>query len=131
MFMMAAVLMAVVAMAWTGCKNEPTDPNQAKIAEVKKAAMGSWEGVTEPVYGAGEEVVVTFTEDKVSAAFAEETVSANIKNWKCVDGQDVWIDMDDDMRTSMYVKVEGDKMWLTGNSSFFTENFPRELTKKK
>jgi len=128
-FMYAAMLMAVAALTFAGCKkNEPKDPNEAKIAEVKKAAMGSWEGHLVTILGEeGELVTVTFTENKITTT---GNLTVNITAWKCVDGAEVWVEMDDDMASAMYVRVEGNKMYLAGNSSFVLANFPRELTKK-
>jgi hypothetical protein len=127
-FMFAAMLMAVAALTFTGCNNQPKDPNEAKIAEVKKAAMGSWEGHLVTILGGeGDLVTVTFTENKITTT---GNLTVNITAWKCVDGAEVWVEMDDDMASAMYVRVEGNKMYLAGNSSFVLANFPRELTKK-
>jgi len=127
-FMFAAMLMAVAALTFTGCKNTPSDPNEAKIAQVKKAAQGSWEGrLISLLDEEGELVTVTFTETKVSTT---GNATANITAWKCVDGAEVWVEMDDELKSAMYVRVEGNKMYLAGNSSFVLANFPSELTKK-
>ena len=126
-FMFAAMLMAVAALTFTGCKNTPTDPDQAKIDQVKKAAMGSWVGEIKPLLGGeGETVTVTFTETKITTT---GNLTVNILAWKCVD-HEVCVELDDDMASSMYVRVEGNKMYLAGNSTFVLANFPSELTKK-
>ena len=127
-FMFAAMLMAVAALTFTGCKNNPSDPNQEAIDKVKKAAQGSWEGRLISILGEeGELVTVTFTETKVSTT---GNATANITAWKCVDGHEVWAELDDEFKSALFVKVEGNKMFLGGNSSFIIYNFPPELTKK-
>ena len=70
-FMFAAVLMAVAAVMFTSCKqNPPTDPNQARIAEIKAAAMGTWQGYTYSLIGGeGDLATITFTETKITAVF--------------------------------------------------------------
>ena len=126
-FMFAAMLMAVAALTFTGCKNTPTDPDQAKIDQVKKAAMGSWVGEIKPLLGGeGETVTVTFTETKITTT---ANLTVGITKWKILD-HEVWVDLDDEMASGMYVRVEGNKMYLAGNSTFVLMNFPSELTKK-
>ena len=126
-FMFAAMLMAVAALTFTGCKNTPTDPDQAKIDQVKKAAMGSWVGEIKPLLGGeGETVTVTFTENKITTT---GNLTVNITAWKCQDG-DVWVVLDDEMQSAMSITIEGNKMRLAGNSTFIWMNFPSELTKK-
>jgi hypothetical protein len=126
-FMFAAMLMAVAALTFTGCKNTPTDPDQAKIDQVKKAAMGSWVGEIKPLLGGeGETVTVTFTETKITTT---ANLTVGITKWKIQD-HEVWVDLDDEMASGMYVRVEGNKMYLAGNSTFVLMNFPSELTKK-
>ena len=126
-FMFAAMLMAVAALTFTGCKNTPTDPDQAKIDQVKKAAMGSWVGEIKPLLGGeGETVTVTFTETKITTT---ANLTVGITKWKLQD-HEVWVDLDDEMASGMYVRVEGNKMYLAGNSTFVLANFPSELTKK-
>ena len=126
-FMFAAMLMAVAALTFTGCKNTPTDPDQAKIDQVKKAAMGSWVGEIKPLLGGeGETVTVTFTETKITTT---ANLTVGITKWKIQD-HEVWVDLDDEMASGMYVRVEGNKMYLAGNSTFVLANFPSELTKK-
>ena len=127
--MFAAMLMAVAALTFMGCKqNTPSDSNEAQIAKVKKAAMGSWVGEIKPLLGGeGETVTVTFTETKITTT---GNLTVNILAWNCVNGADVWVEMDDDMASVMYVRVEGNKMYLAGNSTFVLANFPSELTKK-
>ena len=126
-FMFAAMLMAVAALTFTGCKNTPTDPDQAKIDQVKKAAMGSWVGEIKPLLGGeGETVTVTFTETKITTT---ANLTVGITKWKIQD-HEVWVELDDEMASGMYVRVEGNKMYLAGNSTFVLANFPSELTKK-
>lgn len=126
-FMFAAMLMAVAALTFTGCKNTPTDPDQAKIDQVKKAAMGSWVGEIKPLLGGeGETVTVTFTETKITTT---ANLTVGITKWTCKD-HEVWVDLDDEMASGMYVRVEGNKMYLAGNSTFVLMNFPSELTRK-
>jgi hypothetical protein len=126
-FMFAAMLMAVAALTFTGCKNTPTDPDQAKIDQVKKAAMGSWVGEIKPLLGGeGETVTVTFTETKITTT---ANLTVGITKWKIQD-HEVWVDLDDEMASGMYVRVEGNKMYLAGNSTFVLMNFPSELTRK-
>jgi len=126
--MFAAMLMAVAALTFTGCNQNNADPNEARIAVVKKAAQGSWEGRI--IYLGGEEgdlITVTFTETKVTTS---DNINRNITAWKCVNGQDVWVELDDEDKSALFVMVEGNKMYLSGNSTFILLNFPKELTKK-
>ena len=127
LFMFAALLMAFAAFAFMGCNNHPTDPDMAKIAAVKKAAMGSWVGELKPLLGGeGEMITVTFTENKITTT---GNLTVNITAWKCQDG-DVWVVLDDEMQSAMSITIEGNKMRLAGNSTFIWMNFPSELTKK-
>lgn len=126
-FLFAAMLMAVAALTFTGCKNTPTDPDQAKIDQVKKAAMGSWVGELKSLIGGDSETVtVTFTETKITTS---ANLTVGITKWKC-QGNDVWVELDDDMASAMSIAVDGNKMRLAGNSTFVLMNFPSELTKK-
>lgn len=118
------------SLLFFSCKNNtPADPNEAAIAKVKADAMGSWKG---NLYSFGDEpgpeVTVTFTEKKITTT---GNCTVNITAWKCVDGTNVWVNLDDEMASSMYVKVEGDLIKLSGNSSFTTSNFPLEATRVK
>lgn len=120
------------SLMFFGCnKNGALDPNQDAIARVKTDAMGSWKGVTQALVGEGEEVVLTFTETKVTAEFADETVNANITAWKCVDGKEVWIELDDDLKTAVYIDVQLDAMTTRTNTSFGLNVFPPQLTRVK
>ena len=121
------MLMAVAALTFTGCKNTPTDPDQAKIDQVKKAAMGSWVGELKSLIGGDSETItVTFTETKITTT---ANLTVGITKWKLQD-HEVWVELDDDMASGMYVRVEGNKMYLAGNSTFVLMNFPSELTRK-
>ena len=113
-----------------GKQNTPADPNAEAIAKIKAEAMGSWKGnLISLVPGKeGEEVTVTFSENKITTT---GNLTVNITAWKCVDGKDVWVEMDDEMKSAMYVKVNGEKMYLSGNSSFIVSNFPPELVRVK
>ena len=113
-----------------GKQNTPADPNAEAIAKVKAEAMGSWKGnlISLAPGKEGEEVTVTFSENKITTT---GNLTVNITAWKCVDGEDVWVEMDDEMKSAMYVKVNGEKMYLNGNSSFIVSNFPPELERVK
>jgi len=129
--MFAAMLMAVAAVMFTSCKKDtPTDPNEARIALIKAEAQGVWLGHTEPLVGDGEDVTITFTENKITAVFADETVTVNILAWHCVDAKDVWLDLDDDLGTHLTIhSIEGGKMSTGTDSTFGLNVFPPELTR--
>ena len=132
-FMFAAMLMAVTAMTFTGCKqNEPVDQNQARIALIKAEALkGPWQGHTEPLFGDGEDVTITFTETKITAVFADETVTVNILAWHCIDAKDVWLDLDkDNTHLTIHDIIDG-KMTTGTDTSFGLNVFPSELTRVK
>ena len=118
------------SLLFFSCKNNaPADPNEAAIAKVKADAMGSWKGnLYSLVEEKGPEVTVTISEKKITTT---GNCTVNITAWKCVDGKDVWVEMDDEMKSAMYVKVNGEKMYLSGNSSFIVSNFPPELVRVK
>ena len=126
-----ATLVACSLMFFSCEKKNNVDPNEAAIAQVKADAQGTWEGTTEPLYGDGEFVTITFTEKKVTAVFEDDKAEANILAWKCVDGKEVWIEMDDDMKSALYVAVSGDKMTTKGNSTFTVNVFPPTMTRVK
>lgn len=130
-FMFAAVLMAVAAVMFTSCKqNPPTDPNQARIAEIKAAAMGTWQGHTYSLIGGeGDLVTITFTETKITAVFEKETVTVNVLAWNCIDAKDVWLDLDRDNTHLTIHSIEGDKMTTGVDTSFGMNVFPSELTR--
>jgi len=129
-FLFLAVL-AVSSLLFVSCEKTVTDPNQAAIDKVKAGAMGSWEGTTRPFMGEGEHVTVTFTENKATVVFDDETVNVNITSWNCKDGVNVWVDLDDDMRSALYIAVDGDNMTTGGNSDFIWSCFPPSMTRKK
>ncbi len=129
-----ATLVACSLMFFS-CEKKPTlDPNQDAIARVKSEVIGSsWKGNLVTLLGEkGEETIVTFTETKVSSKFEKETVTANILAWKCVDGKEVWLELDDEMNTSVTIKeVVGDNMKLGFNTTWGMNVFPMELTRVK
>ena len=131
-FMFAAMLMAVAALTFTGCKqSEPVDQNQARITLIKAQSQGTWQGHTQPLIGDGEDVTITFTESKITAVFADETVNVNILAWHCIDAKDVWLDLDDDLKTHLTIHDIIDGKMTTGTDSTFGLNvFPPEMTKK-
>jgi hypothetical protein len=132
-FMFAAMLMAVAAVMFTSCKqNPPTDPNQARIAEIKAAAMGTWQGYTYSLVGGeGDLATITFTETKITAVFEKETVTVNVLAWNCIDAKDVWLDLDRDNTHLTIHSIEGDKMTTGVDTSFGLNVFPSELTRVK
>ena len=129
-----ATLVACSLMFFS-CEKKPTlDPNQDAIARVKSEVIGSsWKGNLVTLLGdKGDEAIVTFTETKVTSKIGEETISANITAWKCVDGKEVWVELDDEQKTSVTIKeVVGDKMTLGFNTSWGMNVFPMELTRVK
>jgi len=125
-----ATLVACSLMFFS-CEKKTVDPNQAAIDKVKAAAMGTWEGTTHPFMAEGEFVTVTFTETKATVVFDDETVNVNITSWNCEDGVLVWVDLDDDMRSALYIAVDGDNMTTGGNSTFIWDCFPPAMTRKK
>jgi hypothetical protein len=130
-FLLFAVMLLTATAMFTGCK-QAVDPNEARISQVKKDIQGTWEGRTTSLVGEGDYVQITFTENKISAVFEDETVNLNILAWHCIDGKDVWMDLDDDMKTHLTVKsLEGDNMITGTDSSFGLNIFPMELTRVK
>jgi len=129
-FLFLAVL-AVSSLLFVSCEKSVTDPNETAIAKVKAGAMGTWEGTTHPFMGEGEFVTVTFTEKKVTIEFDDETVNANIVSWNCTDGVNVWILLDDEMGSKLYISVNGDEMNTGGDSTFIWSCFPPTMTRKK
>jgi len=133
-FLFAAMLMALAAIMFTGCKqNTPTDPNQARIDEIKAAAMGTWQGHTYSFTGdEGDLATITFTETKITAVFEhDETLNLNILAWHCIDAKDVWLDLDRDNTHLTIHSIEGDKMTTGVDTSFGLNVFPSELTRVK
>ena len=132
-FIFAALLMTAAALTFTGCKqNDPVDQNQARIAEIKAAAMGTWQGRTYSfIGGEGDLATITFTETKITAVFKDETVTVNILDWHCIDAKDVWLDLDRDNTHLTIHSIEGDKMTTGVDTSFGMNVFPSELTRVK
>lgn len=128
-----ATLVACSLMFFSCEKKTTLDPNQDAIARVKSEVIGSsWKGNLVTILGdKGDEAIVTFTETKVSSKFEKETVTANILAWKCVDGNDVWVELDDEMNTKVTITVQGDNMTLGSNTSWGMNVFPMELTRVK
>ena len=115
----------VCSVVFLGC-NKGGDPStDAEVNRVKAAAVGAWQGQVQLLGGDPRNVVVTFTEASVST---NEGVSQKIVKWYAV-GNDVYADLDDAMKTSLNVKVNGGDMNLAGNSTFFLANFPSKLTR--
>ena len=123
--MFAAMLMAVAAVTFTACEKN-NDPYAEEIKRVKAAAQGDWVGDLVNLVGDSKRVTVTFTESKVSTS---EGVSANIVAWTCPDGK-TWIELDDEQKSKVNIRVNGNNMELTGTTTFFFNNFPTVLTKK-
>ncbi len=128
-----ATLVACSLMFFSCEKKTTLDPNQDAIARVKSEVIGSsWKGNLVTILGEkGDEAIVTFTETKVSSKFEKETVTANILAWKCVDGNDVWVELDDEMNTKVTITVQGDNMTLGSNTTWGMNVFPMELTRVK
>ncbi len=124
-FMFAAMLMAVAAVTFTACEKN-NDPYAEEIKRVKAAAQGDWVGDLVNLVGDSKRVTVSFTESKVSTS---EGVSANIVAWTCPDGK-TWIELDDEQKSKVNIRVNGNNMELTGTTTFFFNNFPTMLTKK-
>ena len=121
----AAIAVAAVALFAASCSKTDTGNNDAEVNRVKKAAVGTWTGKMNELFG-GETVEVTFTETKVSTT---GNFTANIKSWNW-SGEKVYVTLDDEMGSSMYVEVSGNTMKLSGNSTTILANFPSTLTKK-
>ncbi|MBQ9426882.1 MAG: hypothetical protein IJU36_04550 [Paludibacteraceae bacterium] len=129
-----ATLVACSLMFFSCEKKTTLDPNQDAIARVKSEVIGSsWKGNLVTILGdKGDEAIVTFTETKVSSKFEKETVTANILAWKCVDGKEVWLELDDEQKTNLTIKeVVGDNMKLGFDSTWGMNVFPMELTRVK
>lgn len=122
----AAIAVAAVALFAASCtKTTDTGKNDAEVNRVKKAAVGTWTGKMSELLG-GKTVEVTFTETKVSTT---GNFSANIKSWNW-SGSKVYVTLDDEMGSNMYVEVSGSTMNLSGDSTTILANFPSTLTKK-
>lgn len=132
-FLFAAMLMAVVALTFTGCKQNTPDPNEARIAQIKAEALqGPWQGRTYSfIGGEGDLATITFTETKITAVFEKETVTVNILAWHCIDAKDVWLDLDRDNTHLTIHDIIGDKMTTGTDSSFGINIFPTEMTRVK
>jgi len=130
-FLFAAMLMAVAALTFTGCKQNTADPNEARIAQIKADIKGTWEGRT--MMGEGDHVTITFTETKITAVFDDsETINVNILAWHCIDAKDVWMDLDDELKTHLTIhSIADDKMLAGSDSSFGLNIFPTEMTRVK
>lgn len=83
------------------------------------------------LFGEGDLVTVTFAGDKISIVGEEQTLNVNITEWKCLDGVDVWVNLDDKQKSSLHIAIKGDIMTTGGNTDFTMYNFPSELTRKK
>ena len=132
-FLFFATLVACSLMIFS-CKNgnTPSDPNEAAIAKVKADAQGSWVGDIKSLLTDDKETVtVTFTEKKITVVGTETNENVNITAWKCVDGKEVWVTLDDELKSALYVAVSGDQMVLRGSSSYTLNVFPETLTRKK
>jgi hypothetical protein len=130
-FLFFATLVACSLLFFSCNKKNEADPNEAAIAKVKADAKGSWVGIIKPLLGdedEGEEVTVTFTENTISTT---GNLKVNITEWKCVDGKEVWVNLDDESKSAMYIAVDGDNMTLKGSSTFILLNFPGKLTRVK
>jgi len=114
------------------CKNNnPSDPNEALIAKVKADAQGAWVGELKSLLtDDSETVTVTFTDNKITVVGTETNENVNITEWKS-DAKDVWVILDDEMKSALFVAVSGDQMVLKGNSSYTVNVFPETLTRKK
>lgn len=121
----AAIAVAAVALMAASCYKSDTGNNDAEVNRVKKAAVGTWTGKMSELFG-GKTVEVTFTETKVSTT---GNFTANIKSWNW-SGSKVYVTLDDEMGSNMYVEVSGSTMKLSGDSTAILANFPSTLTKK-
>jgi len=121
----AAIAVAAVALMAASCSKTDTGNNDAEVNRVKKAAVGTWTGKMSEMFG-GKTVEVTFTETKVSTT---GNFTANIKSWNW-SGSKVYVTLDDEMGSNMYVEVSGSTMKLSGDSTTILANFPSTLTKK-
>ena len=121
----AAIAVAAVALLAASCSKTDTGNNDAEVNRVKKAAVGTWTGKMSEPFG-GKTVEVTFTETKVSTT---GNFTANIKSWNW-SGSKVYVTLDDEMGSNMYVEVSGSTMNLSGDSTAILANFPSTLTKK-
>lgn len=120
------MILAVVAVAvFTSVSCKKTDPQGDEVARVKAAAMGDWTGTLSILAGGGE-VTVTFTETKITTT---GDLTVNITRWYAID-KDVYVKLDDEMKTDMKIEVNGAQMNLAGNSTFFLMNFPSTLAKR-
>ncbi len=95
------------------------------IALFSHAQTGTWVGQMSELFG-GKTIEVTFTASKVSTT---GNFSANIKSWNWR-GSRVYVTLDDEMGSNMYVEVNGTTMKLSGDSTTILANFPTNLTKK-
>ena len=127
-----ATLVACSLMIFSCKGNTPADPNAAAIAKVKADAQGAWVGDIKSLLTDDKETVtVTFTEKKITVVGTKTNENVNITAWKCVDGVEVWVTLDDELKSALYVAVSGDQMVLRGNSSYTLNVFPETLTRKK
>ncbi len=121
--LMLLAVVAVAVFASVSCKK--SDPQADEIARVKAAVVGDWTGNLSLLAG-GEEVTVTFTEKKITTT---GNLTVNIVRWFVIDNS-VYVELDDEMKTKMLIAVNGAKLHLEGDSTFFFMNFPSDLTKR-
>ena len=128
-FFMMFALVAMAGLVFTGCNKTDQNTDEALIAKVQAASIGSWIGKTMD----GEDMTVTFSVTKVAREWDDEGSPQyrinNIVAWKAVGGK-VYVTLDDDMGSNMYVDVSGNTMTLSGNSTFILVGFPASLTRK-
>ena len=126
-----ATLVACSLMIFSCKGNTPADPNEAAIAKVKADAQGSWVGELKSLLtDDSETVTVTFTDKKITVVGTETNENVNITEWKS-DGKEVWVLLDDDLKSALFVAVSGDQMVLRGSSTYTLNVFPATLTRKK
>jgi len=123
-FLFWATLVAC-SLIFVGCKNGGDPSSDAEVNRIKAAAVGSWQGELVLLGGDPRTIVVTFTETKVTT---NEGISQNIIKWHSI-GNDVYADLDDVLKSSLNIKINGGEMNLTGNSTFTLANFPTKLTR--
>ena len=113
---------ALLAMSAISCTK---DPSSSEIDRIKKECQGQWKGNMSDLLG-GKEVTVTFSGNKVSTT---GNFSANITKWFEVNGL-VYGELDDEMKSSLGIAINGNTMHLTSNSTIIL-NFPGTLTRVK
>jgi len=118
---------AVAALAVVGCSKE------SKADDQKAELIGSWRGTVATIYVDGKpvdetEVILTFTEEKVTFKFGDQS-----KDYKYTCGKDSegkkYFTLNDELNSSFFYSISGTTMNIIGGNSTMLLVFPKSLEK--